>query len=371
VAASPSRERAARATSLRRRWRSSLCALTMSALTSCAGLAQSTGSTALAIMPGVINRPDNKSLRFAMLKYGLESFCQEMTKRGAPLKLNDDQPSVGRFFPQRCETRLVEDETNKSFLVQFFGGGYAWTNITHRIGFDAAGVVEYDPDFILDGSTMYLYFRTKHIAATSFKAGMIENPAVSLALVAAPGGFADKFGQQVVAAELTRGFTVIRRDDGTVDFGLGLVPKGQSPAHPYAITGDAKVTLANERVEVHAGQREFLGPFEVDAQGKALFLTVGVDGAPAVDLLVVPKDVGDQWLNLYIHQPITTPPSYVPLMDDVVTTTAYRKALPVARGRFYVVVDNTATAGRSAPATVLFDDRAALVSFALQVGAAP
>ena len=60
--------------------------------------------------------------------------------------------------------------------MQFSGSGYAWTNITQRIGFDAAGVVEYDPDFLLDDATMYLYFRTKHIASTSFQAGMIENP---------------------------------------------------------------------------------------------------------------------------------------------------------------------------------------------------
>src|SRR4051794_23048581 len=83
----------------------------LAGLIGCAGLAQSSGPSALAIMPGVINRADNKSLRFAMLKYGLESFCQEMTKRGAPLKMSDDQPSIGRFFPQRCDTRLVDDET--------------------------------------------------------------------------------------------------------------------------------------------------------------------------------------------------------------------------------------------------------------------
>src|SRR5258705_8676461 len=123
----------------------------------CSGFARSTGPQALAIMPGVINRTDNKSLRFALLKYGLESFCQEMTKRGAPLRLSDDQPSVGRFFPQRCDTRLIDEDVNKSFLVQFLGSGYAWTNITRRLGFDAAGVVEYDPDFMLDDATMYLY----------------------------------------------------------------------------------------------------------------------------------------------------------------------------------------------------------------------
>jgi hypothetical protein len=154
-------------------------------LSSCAGMAQGAGADVLAIMPGVINRPDNKSLRFAMLKYGLESFCQEMLKRGAPLKLADDQPSVGRFYPQRCDTRLVDEDAQRSFLVQFSGVGYAWTNITQRIGFDASGVVEYDPDFLLHDATMYLYFRTKQVASTNFQPGMIENGAVNLALSSA------------------------------------------------------------------------------------------------------------------------------------------------------------------------------------------
>ena len=339
---------------------------------SCAGMAQGTGQGAVAIMPGVINRPENKSLRFAMLKYGLETFCQEMLKRGAPLRLADDQPGVGRFFPQRCEARLIDEEGHRSFLVQFAGSGYAWTNITQRIGFDASGVVEYDPDFLLDGSTMYVYFRTKHIASTSFQPGMIENGAVNLALVLAPGGFAEKFGQQVVAAELTRGFTVIRRDDGTVDFGLGLVEKGKMPFHPYQIRGNARTVLANERIEVHARQRDFLGPFEVDAQGRALFLTLAVDGAEAVDVMLVPKDAGEQWLSLYIHQPMTTAPAYPPLLADVATSAQpYRRMLPVAKGRYYLVIDNTATAGRAAPPPNPFDDRAALVNYAVELGDAP
>jgi hypothetical protein len=341
-------------------------------LPSCAGMAQGAGADVLAIMPGVINRPDNKSLRFAMLKYGLETFCQEMQKRGAPLKLADDQPSVGRFYPQRCDTRIIDEEGNRSFLVQFSGSGYAWTNITQRIGFDASGVVDYDPDFLLDDTTMYLYFRTKHVASTSFRAGMIENAAANLALVLAQGGFAEKFGQQVVAAELTHGFTVIRKSDGTVDFGLGLIEKGKLPFHPYQIKGNARAVLANERIEVHARQRDFLGPFEVDSQGRALFLTVGVDGAEGVDVMVVPRDAGEQWLSLYIHQPITTPPAYPPLLADVaLSAQTYRKMLPVAKGRYYLVIDNTATAGRIAPPANLFDDRAALVNYAVELGDAP
>jgi hypothetical protein len=353
------------------RSRSLLAAFALSAL-SCGGLAQSMGPAAIAIMPGVINRTDNKSLRFAMLKYGLETFCQEMTTRGAALRLSDDQPSIGRFFPQRCDTRIVDDESNKSFLVQFAGSGYAFTNVTLRIGFDASGIVDYDPDFVLEGGAMYLYFRTKHIAATSFQAIMIENPAANLAVVVGKGGFAERFGRQVVTEELARGLTVIRRSDGTVDFGLGIVERGKVPFHPYQIRGDDKAVLANERVEVHARQREFLGPFQVDSDGKAFYLTGNVDGADAVDLLVVPKDVGDQWLSLYIHQPGTTPPASPPLMDDVATSNSpYRKVLAVAKGRYYLVVDNTSTAGRTSPPALLLDDRAALFNYAVQLGATP
>jgi hypothetical protein len=335
-------------------------------------MAQSAAVEMLAIMPGVINRPDNKSLRFAMMKYGLETFCQEMLKRGAPLKLADDQPSIGRFYPNRCDTRIVDEDANRSFLVQFGGSGYAWTNLSQRIGFDATGIVEYDPDFLLEDGTMYLYFRTKHVASTTFQPGLIENAAANLAFLMAPGGFAEKFGQQVVAAELTRGFTVIRKSDGTVDFGLGIVEKGKTPFHPYQIRGSGKMVLANERIEVHARQRDFLGPFEVDSQGRALYLTVGVDGAEGVDVMVVPKDAGDQWLSLYIHQAMTTPPAYPPLLADVaLSTQPYRKMLPVAKGRYYLVIDNTATAGRISPPANLFDDRAALVNYAVELGDTP
>jgi len=115
-----------------------------------------------------------------------------------------------------------------------------------------------------------------------------------------------------------------------------------------------------------------LGPFEVDSEGRALFLTVGVDGAEGVDVMVVPRDAGEQWLSLYIHQPMTTPPAYPPLLADVaLSAQPYRKMLPVAKGRYYLVIDNTATAGRLSPPANLFDDRAALVNYAVELGDAP
>lgn len=330
------------------------------------------GPRALSIMPGVVNRTDNKSLRLAMLKYGLEQFCEEMTHRGAPLRLVDDAPPIGRFFAQRCDTHFFDDDTHKGFLVQFGGYGYAWTRETSRFGFEATGVVEYNPDFLLDGSSIYVYFRTKQIGSTSFKTTMVEGGLANIALAVAPQGFADRIGQQIVSKELARGLTVIREPDGSVDFGLGIVEKGKRPPRPFDVHGKDKLLLANERIEVHSHQRELLGPFRVDDSDRALYLTMSLDGAEAVDVMIFPKAAADPWLSQYAYQPRTSPPPYPPVASDVVMAgMQWQRAFPLAPGYYYVVVDHTATAGRVAPPNLPFDDRAALVSYVVQLGDAP
>jgi hypothetical protein len=340
-------------------------------LPACGGLTKS-GPGAVAIMPGVVNRADNKSLRFAMLKYGLDEFCRQMLEQGAALKLADDAPAVGRFYPRRCEAKVIDDDTTKSFLVQFAGSGYAWTNLTLRIGFDAAGVVEYSPDFLLDGSTMYVYFRPKHVASTNFQTAMVESAGANLAMAMAPGGFADKFGTELVSDQLSRGFTVLRDEGGQIDFGLGVIETGKRPFHPYDVRGGDKLVLANERVEVHGGQREFLGPFVVDSDSRALYLTMAIDGVPAIDVFVLPRDAAEPWLGTYIRTAQTTPPAFAPLMADVVPAGGqWRRTLPVSKGTYYVVLDNTPTAGSVAPAGGALDDRAALANCVVQLGDAP
>src|SRR4051812_24586773 len=112
---------------------------------------------------GVVNDPSNKTLRFDILKFGLDSFCAEMLKGGAPLKFGDDEPVVGRFFADSCQSQVLDDDTHKSFVVQYTGRGYAWTNVTHRIAFSSRGVVEYQTDFQLHGGAMYVYFRPRVI----------------------------------------------------------------------------------------------------------------------------------------------------------------------------------------------------------------
>ena len=85
---------------------------------------------------------------------------------------------------------------------------------------------------------------------------MIENTAANAARFVAPGGSRRGFGRQVVAGERAL-FTVIRRTDGKRRLRARHHRKGKAPFHPYQIKGDAKMVLANERIEVHTAQREF------------------------------------------------------------------------------------------------------------------
>lgn len=337
-------------------------------------LGASCAQGALGILPGVVNDPKNLSLRRAIMTYGTSRMCSEMLRRSMPLKLREEDPIIGRFYASSCFT---QDLANDHLFIQFGGFGYAWTNLTRRMTFDAGGAVEYDQDFLMDGSTMYVYFRQKATSAASFNVGLIELPATSaIGGLQAGGGqsVANSFGTQIMRNEIARGFTVIRDGDGAVSFGLGVVEKGQRPKtpYPYKIQPSGRMVLANERTEVHQNQRDLAGPFAVDDDGKALFLTASVEGAPAVDVLVFPRASGQGWLQEYTHQAAPTPPPAPPMLDETVSAgPIWQRVLPVPKGEYFVVFDNTATAGHSAPTATAGDDRAAAVSFAVEVGDPP
>ena len=324
-------------------------------------------------MPGVVNDPGNLSLRRAIFTYASEKLCGEMLRRSLPLKLREGDPAVGRFFPTSCQTQTL---ANNNLFIQFGGYGYAWTNLTKRIGFDASGAVEYDHDFLMDGSTMYVYFRQRSTTAAKFTTGMIEQPGASnlLGLPGAAGGqsYADAFGSQIMKNQIARGFTVIRQSDGAVEFGLGVVELGKRPASPYRVSESGRILLANERTEVHQNQREFVGPLEVTDSDQAIYLTVAVEGAPGVDVLVVPRAIGDAWLQTYTKQAATTAvPGYAALDEAVFSGALWRRTAVVPEGQYYVVFDNTATAGKTQPTAYAGDDRAAMISYALELGDAP
>jgi hypothetical protein len=332
----------------------------------------SCGQKSLTIMPGVLNHPGNHSLRRALFSYAQGQICKETQKRSVPIKLRTDDPATGRFFPTSCSAQAL---ANENLFLQFGGYGYAWSNLTKRVSFDAGGAVEYQHDFLMDGSTMYVYFRQKSTSANSFTTRLVEQTPTSLPGM--PGGstqsFLDAVGAQILKNELARGFTVIRDPDGRVDFGLGVVEKGKRPASPYRIEpGTGRLVLANERSEVHQGQREHAGPFEVTGKGKALHLSVAIDGAPAIDVLVMHRGQGEAWLTQYTTTVAPGPPPAPPVLDEAVTAgMVWRRAVPLPAGQYYVVFDNTAAAGRTAPAGQGNDDRAALVSYAVEFGDAP
>lgn len=327
------------------------------------GACASGGQRSLGMISGPINDPSNRSLRRAILAYGLEAFCHEMTTHSAPLTLADDAPAVGRFFPQRCAKQELEDG---NLFVTFGGVGYAYTNVTKKMSFTVDGAIEYNQDFRMDGSTMYAYFRTKHIRKSDFALRTIEQPVANLFHQANP--MADSIGRQLVVDKLRGGFTVIREPNGEADFGLGLIAVGKRPSHPFDVQGDDRLTVENTRVEVYPEQRDFAGPVEIHDDDRALFLTARVDGAAAVDVLVLRKDVGEMSLGAYVGGAQVTPLSGPPVFDDVVQAgVEYRRTLPLPKGLYYVVFDHSRAAGRSAPTSAA----AAVVSYALQVGDVP
>jgi hypothetical protein len=323
-------------------------------------------------MSGPINDPSNRTMRRNIMSYGLGQFCQQMTTRSAPLKLAADAPAVGRFFPQHCAQRTLE---NGDLWVQFDGFGYAWTDLSKKVTFSSAATIQYNQDFkCADDSSIYAYFDTRNLSPADFRVGQIEQPVANL-MQTWISPFADNFGRQMVSGQLGQGFTVIQGTDGNIDFTVGHLPLGQSPPHPYAMHGSDRVTVEDLRAQVHSGERDFIGPVTIDGSGRALFLRMRLDGIPAVDVFVVPKAEGDASLQLYYQYAAAGPLAYAPRFADLVQQgVEYQRVLPLPPGMYYVVIDNTPSAGQAAPPAPAFGavgDVPAVVSYVIQTGDAP
>lgn len=319
------------------------------------------------MISGPINDPSNRSLRRDILAFGIKQFCPEMVRHSAPLKLVEDSPAIGRFYPRTCTQQTLE---NGDLFVQFSGAGYAYTNVSKKITFQMAGTVTYDPDFSMDGSTMYAYFRTRQVQGSNFQTRIIEQPIANFISQLSPLG--DQFGRQLVSGKLGEGFTVLREANGNADFGLGMIERGKRPVHPFDVKSSDRTTYENLRVEVHQGERDFIGPIVVAGAGRALFVTIRLDGVPAADVLVLRKAEADPSIELYLGYPQSGPLAGPPLLGDVLQAGApYARTIPVPEGTYYVVLDNTATAGQVAPPANLLDDRAAVLDYVVETGDAP
>lgn len=336
------------------------------------GSRESMGDTSLRVLgAGVVNDPANKSLRFDMLKFGLERFCEEMMKAGAPLKLSDQEPVLGRFFAESCSSQVVDEEARKTFVVQYTGKGYAWTNVSGKLGFSSRGLVEYAPDFQLADGALYVYFRPKTVDAAAFQLLSVDSQLAQagLAVAAATSVNPDEIGRHVLDSQLKRGFTVIRYgSDGRTDFGLGYIPRGQKPYKPFDIKTEKQI-LVNERTEVHLQTQDYIGPLSVTDDDAALYLTLEIDGADSVDYQVVPKSLGDAMLDRYVKQqgpcPMLAPPAF-----EATASRAARSQQPVALpvGQYYLVLDNSSVLGRSQPPPGSAGDHAVRVDYTVLVG---
>jgi hypothetical protein len=325
-------------------------------------------------MPGVVNDPSNRALRASILGFGMKQFCAQMQTHDAPLQLAQGAPVIGRFYPNQCATQELP---NGDWFVQFSGAGYAWTNLSKKLTFTMSGAVDYNADFQMSGSTMYIYFRPRQVTSSNFASKVIEQPVAQF--FNSLSNLGNTFGSQLVNGQLQAGFTVIRDSNGSTDFSVGIVDVGKRPQHPYDVHGSGKVTWENARVEVHGNERDFVGPIEVTDSGRAIYVTGQVDGVPAVDVLLLRKDVGDASLQLYFNYPQSGPLAGAPLAQAMVAQgQPLNQTFKVDPGQYYVVFDNTPTAGSVAgavPMTAsplsLLTDSAAVVSYAVQIGDAP
>lgn len=324
------------------------------------------GQGALGVMPGVINDPANYSLRKALLAYGKVAVCNEIGARSLPIRPRDDLPAIGRFLPLECSSREMP---NGELYIQLGGRGYVWTSMSQRVGFEAGTGVSFDVDFLLDGSTMYVYFRPRATSGTGFVTKVVENAQASFfgSLMRTTDGKkpTDAFGAQLMAGQIARGFTVIRKADGATEMGLGVIPPGMHPVPGVTALDRDKVVLVNDRSELRAGQRDYV-PIDVPQDKRGVTLLVGVQGAPGVDVMLIPRAAGDAWLASYATQAATTPPPAPPLLDEAVAAGAlWKRSIAVPPGQHYLVLDNTATAGRSAPAAT--GDQPLVVSYAVEL----
>lgn len=340
------------------------CAVLLSSSAGCAGC----GQCALGALSGPINDPSNRALRRDILSYGIKQFCPEMVKHNAPLQMQADAPAIGRFFPRTCSQQTLE---NGDLYVQFSGVGYAWTNVSKKVSFTMDGTVTYDPDFLMEGCTAWAYFRTRQIQGANFTTRLIEQPIANFVNQLTPLG--NQFGGQLVNAQLRQGFTVIMESNQQADFGLGMIERGKRPVHPFDVHGSGKIQYENIRTDVHVNERDFVGPIVIDDANRAIFVQAQLDGTQAIDVMFMAKQEADVALDQYLQiaqaSPLPMPPSFGgDVIQAGVPYNGFRKVPP---GTYFVVFDNSTSAGQVAPAINLLADPAATISYAVQIGDAP
>jgi hypothetical protein len=298
----------------------------------------------------VVNASDG--LRWWLFSgWGAQRVCPEMLQHGGvALRLGESAAATGRFFPKECNYRV--DDANRTMTVDFVGTGYAYVAPARRVGFSATVSVEYRPDFQLAGDDVYVWARlSRVVAGPAFQLGYVENPIASAATNLGPiAALANQIGNQIVESELGRGFTVVHNEDTGNEFGLGIILPPRRPTRPYDTSEDDAFTFANETVEIHAGQRDYLGAFAIEDDDQKLVLKLAVEGPNGLDVLVLQKAYGDAWREAYQTGRDVGPPAPV-LTSFPIGPGFSTRELKLPPGHYTVVVDNTPLVGTMAPAS--------------------
>ena len=347
--------------------RSAAAALVCGLVSQGCGGREALGVSAMSVVSaGVLNDPSNKTLRFDLLTYGMDRFCVEMLRRGAKLVLSDRDPVLGRFFADGCSAQVLDGAERQSVVIRFSGKGYAYTNLTGRLGFTSTGLVEYGADFQLADDSMYIYFQPRSVGQVAFSPLLIESALAQTGL-GVSGVDPREMGKDIVERQLARGFTVIRRSDtGEVEYCPGLVPLGQHPFKPYQVKGSSKLTLDNDRTEVFPGQQDYVGGVHVTDTEQRLFLNVALDGAPVADLFVVAAVDAQSMLHSYVSRAGSAPLARGPLLEAQVEARApLQLQLDLPPGDYFLLFDHSSSVGRSAPGP---GQQAARLDYLAQLG---
>jgi hypothetical protein len=302
--------------------------------------------------------------------FGAQRICPEMQKRGAPLRLAPNPNAVGRFFPEQCQTTV--NGAAQTVTIAFSGSGFAWTPIGGRVGFTVLASVEYRMDFYMAEDAVYVWARPARIASgPTFQVTSIEYKLANWAAQGPAGYLVNTFGNQIVSSELASGFTVVHGDEGD-EFAIGILQPPRRPPKPFD-TSSGRYAFANETTEVHPEQIDLLGPFEVAANGQALFARLFVTG-PAVDVLVIQRGTGDLWRRTLQGGGALAAPPQPPIMGfALVPGIEQRQRIPLAPGQYYLALDNSSRAGTVTPPFSplgVLGGNAAVVSYAVELGEA-
>jgi hypothetical protein len=273
--------------------------------------------------------------------------CPEMLKRSVSLKLNPTGNTVGRFFPNRCFHEV--NGQSQTVTLHFSGTGYAWTPMAGRVGFAAESSVEYAMDWKASKKrTTYVWGRlTRIVYGPHFEIGGVENKAVDLATRGTPLGYlVQNFGQQIVSSQLSQGFTVVHHRRRGDLFSAGILQPPQLPPTPFDTGKGRRFVFANETTEIHHGQVDFLGPFEVVKGDQTLLLRFRHAGGPRIEAIIYPAGPADTWREGLQQGAPLAPPPVAPITGfPIEAGTEQYQRVKLNPGLYYVVIDNSSRVG--------------------------